>query len=511
MQIIDSYFEVEITKLAERIVQSEMLNRCAEAKALFDGFNPYKPRDGVKILKTYRCLCLLDIKLCWEVMAGYEINGMSYDEVLRDYARSESALKKNRMSKDKIGRINAFVLKELRSIIDLPPNVTVSFPKDKVGLVFELDGKKVSNAYELLSESEGKRLTLVALNAEIRYNHHTAVILDDPIDSYDDYLKHEACKYIAKIVSKTSLTEWYITTNDFEALTMLSSLIRCKSIVYYDNPDIALNGASTSPLFAECKPEDIQRLNQNETALLAEFICKNASSLQINPDLAFGSLTLALRNIKTEIFKKYSNLELLHPILSSNQMSDWTDRVERFIEGSILHYDPLNSPTVSKGDVASLFAELATALHGFPDSIVGDPSSYETYRLNLASTPFVQSGSAKDIINQILKKIVLAIEYKYQLEKKLVTTLQNDYHFSSLEIDSIVGTHMLGKKIEKAKKIDNNSSHGAASFIKKVSNVFNEYNVIFNALDHSLTRWVSPYISLAPKTLYKLSCAVKSL
>lgn len=355
------------------------------------------------------------------------------------------------------------------------------------------NGKPVKkNLVEYFSESQMKRIALIILMGYVRYLNYDCVILDDPIDSYDDYYLDVAASYIASIISELNGKDWYIFTNSYDCSFNLSSYIpNGEFIVFSDKPDMIFDDSidPTDPLTIDCNSSDFQSLNVNEMVLLSKYSDKstkvNCSIEQddFDNDLSFHAFTVTLRNMRDILHKNFGGITMGYACPVFDEM------VSEHIENHYMHYNPSESSKTSMKDIYYTYVKILDINNLNMINFRVNKTSAIDERERIVKQPF-STFTGKKLLNIILYKIVLISYLKFCLEKKLLDGL------SSLGLDSssLPDTHSLGNKIKKAKTIASGNS-AAEYFVKSVEEVHANHRTLINNFDHALNRMIPPYLS----------------
>ena len=476
-------------------------------------------------INMYISLCKDDIVLFSDKVGNVLVNDegdSAFDYISRVHKIEEKIKRIESVESDnliKIDEFNTFVCNEIESIMHFDNDIKVVPNRDKKGFSFKVNNKK-QKANDFLSTSEFKRLVLVVLYAEIKYSKIDALILDDPIDSYDDYTKLLAIKYIKTILSSKKLKDWYLLTNDFECASNLSYIKKCNVLFYLANPDYVYNGIQYSYWEQECTYKEVAKIGLNDLSYLVSFITRRTITYPYDKDIMLCSLTVPLRNIRTEIVKELKNINVT---ISTAIDTNWVKDVSNCIESCYEHYRPdlyksfdstiARSSTLRIDEVARLFSRLHTSSRNVPSSYLLNSSSIVAFRDTVARRAFTisKTNTYSDIINYLFLKALMIENVKYIFEKKIVD--KGYASFSQTDMDSILDNASgLQSIINGIENLNNTTPvRGIASFIANVSKIHEDYSVIYNSVDHSTTRMISPYLSLSIKDIKQFKEKVESL
>lgn len=458
-------------------------------------------RDKIETIIKYRDLCDSNNAIIKNIVFRQEINGQTLGEKIDTIKRNEKIIQGAESSLSLKKKILDYVITEFKAITNLT-DLEIKKNYEELSL-FVAENKRNVPVYEYLSESECKRLSLAVLRAKIKYGKHKYLILDDPIDSYDDYYLSIVSTYIVNIVKERSLKGFYIFTNNNDALFRLSSRLMCDSIIFYENPDIVFGPDSNSFLYLLAKPKEIEFINKSEIHLLNIYLntinSSDRSGITFDIDLSYVAFLPTIRNIKSDVIKKITRSKLYSG--SIDNTSIFENRVKSNIEHCFMHYEPdltkpLNSSNLKVSDVFDAFSMLINPKNPFIRSFSSDSSLLNDKRLYECSKPFsTQSGS--EIIRLIFKKIIFVSQIKYDFECVLLNKLQNTYHFAKNDIDSIANTDFgFGSKVNVAMKIDKRSyCEIAKPFLEEVKRIHEKHSEFVNQFDHALSLMFPPYLS----------------
>lgn len=420
---------------------------------------------------------------------------------------------------EKINKFNVFVVNEIKSIIHPDDDINILPLDGKKGFTFKINNKKQS-AKEFLSTSEFKRLVLVTLYAEIYFSDTDALILDDPIDSYDDYTKLLAIKYIKKILRLRRLHNWYILTNDFECVYNLSEIQKCDVIFYLADPDYVYNGSSYNYWHQKCTNKEVKKIGKNDLYFLVDFITTKKTAYSYDPDLMFCAMSLPLRNINTEVIKKLKYLEIVTK--TGKIDACWSNEVKEKIVSCFEHYRSNNyfmgtnmdrSNTLTIASVASLYVKTHNSNKNMPSAYNGDSRLMVTYRKNVAKRPFnsFRNNKYSDVINYIFLKALMIETIKFEFEKKVVD--KGYSYFSPGIIDAKMKKAFGLQSIISTISLLNKSTpvHGINTFVERCQQIHDDFSVMYNAIDHATTMMISPYLSISLRDIKSFKDRVDSL
>ena len=424
------------------------------------------------------------------------------EDVIKEKIKLNNKLSKAKITPQKALEFNKFVIDEIKNNIKLDSSIIIEPLKKEYGLNFKIN-KTSNKPYDILSESELKRLSLIVLKAEIKYRHLKTIILDDPIDSYDDYNKRIACQYISEFISKRSLNHWYIFTNDYECVYYLSNNIRKNTIFCLDDINEAL-GYKTKNIEIECSPCDISILTHNDIYFLTDFVKTTQLHYKYDKDVLFCALTLTLRNFGL------SYINEMKTVMVDNK-DDWVLNIRGKIEKCAEHYDVIESETLKIMDIAELYFNLNNkSRKSYPSSMKSDSRLFANYREQVALDEFNYGKDYTTIVNYIFKKILIINYYKYQMEKKLMILAHKE--FSTIDFDEVNNEkNGLFKRIEKAMDINTKNSYKINDKLNKFIKVHKQFSTLYNSIDHGTDLSITPYLSISVLDITKFISAVNAL
>lgn len=465
-------------------------------------YNSSTLTEMLDVIKNYKKICEKTIDTLCVYVCKIKLESYELGTIIRNFNLNKADIDKEKSNIKQIKSFQNFILNELNKIISVDSNVEfVPLSGDLTIKIKTEDGDNL-DLYNILSESEVKRLSLIVLKGMIKYGKYNLLILDDPIDSYDDYYLYIVCEYIKNILSIKKITNWYLLTNNYTALCCLSKILKCDSIIYYYSPDCLLNGNFVIDNFTSDYRE-IEQGSKSEIQLLYDFL-KN--KLDADPNLSFLAFIVTLRNIKQLVLNNYAYLKLYkHKKFDNNYMSD----VKRIIEHFYMHYDNIidsnfniNSNTLTIGNVFDLFERLCKPNRAIETIFKQNNNYIEHFRQMLISRNFSSFKGSK-FINLIFAKICLVSYFKYKYEKMLINKLIIKYKYSNNDILTIINTNSLGEKIGVAEQLSKKKYLSSLNFINEYKLVYENNNLLFNLFDHALEYMFPPYIAANLKDIKK--------
>lgn len=461
--------------------------------------------DKVATVVNFSNICKNHKESMCSIIRDLDVDGEKAGEMADRFISNQKDIEKLSKSLNK-SKMLSFIESEFRKIANL--DSSIKFVKDannlSISLVIDKESKPI-DAPDVLSESEAKRLALAVLRAMIKYGKYDCLILDDPLDSYDDYYMSIVCNYIATLLKEKKLKSYYLFTNNNVALFKLSSLLKTSSIILYENPDLVFEKSKSSGLLPvssfsiiEASYKEIQFINQSEINLLNVFLNTRDSSrdsVGFDIDLSYVAFLTTIRNIKSEVLKKIKNLKLLN----DESTKKFQDDVESTIEHCYMHYEPdnakkLNSLSITVSDVYDLFDALIKVKNLRIHSFKTDITNLNAKRLEQCEKPFALHSGSK-LLNLIFKKIIFISQLKFEFEETMIDKLWHNFGFSKVDIEKIVNTNTTGKKLGKIKSLNKKYDGTANAFIDECNRIYCDYSSMVNEFDHAMALMFPPYLN----------------
>lgn len=519
--------EASVIDCANKILSDISINKSAILSSVFSNMLSKTVYQAIRIIKIYLGICYTFLDYYWKRLSSKEIvssgKTIKYGNLLENYYLLENEIKENNKKMTNIKTFNNFVTAEVNELIDVEGGYSVGPMEDDVGIVLYKDNVKAKEKlYEILSESQYKRLCLISLKALIRYGVIDSVILDDPVDSYDDYNKLRTTYYISGILKSSRVKNWYILTNDFECMFLMVEYLRSPAVIYLPDFSSVFNG-SGDLMECECSYHDVMKyLRKNDIFYLASYL-QSGFDPRIDREFLTCAVMMTLRNIKEEIIKPVSNIVFCEQkkikcpnkkcsahIKTISENKDLMNDIENIIEAKAEHFCPSASQDLTVGDVCTLFYCLNPKKYAtYPYLNRGNKMSFENYRKAAAYKRVDNDNSWTTVLNCLLKKMVVVSFAKYEFEKRMIFRIQSS--FDSSLLDEVVGEHGLYNKIDKATKINNANCYGLEDYLKKCKLIHEKYSVIYNSFDHGLIYQIMPYYSTSTKDIESFWQEVQTL
>ena len=519
--------EALIVACANRILSDIYKRKSPFLMKVFDNSYPKTVYQAIRIIKIYLSTCYTFLDFYWKRLSSKEITDsnktIKYGDLLEEYYLLEKEIKETNSKLSNIKTFNAFLTEEVSKLIDVEGGYSVGPMAEGVGIVLYRNNIKTKDKlYDILSESQYKRLCLISLKALIRYGIVDSVILDDPVDSYDDYNKIKTIYYISCILKSKRVKNWYILTNDFESMFLLVEYLKSPAIIYLPDFSSVFNGTG-GLIECNCSHTEVKNyLRKNDLFYLASYL-QNGFEPQVDREYMTCAITMTLRNIKEEIIKKVNNIifnedtkikcpnkncKAYIKTIRENQvlMNDIETKIETCAE----HFHPSLSATLTVGDICTLFHNLdAHKRVAYPHINCTNLMIFEEYRKSAAFRPIVINNSWVTVLNCLLKKMTVVSFVKYEFEKRLILKLQK--YFDVISLNEVVAEHGLFKKLSKAIQLNKNNGFGLDGYLKQCLSIHEKYSVIYNSFDHGLIYQIMPYYSTSTKDIESLWHEVQSL
>lgn len=450
-------------------------------------------------------------------VAGENDRPITYGQAVDTIAELSTKIKEIEGTPSAIAHYNRSLISEANKLINWNVGVSIRAIKGRRGIELLHNEKPVKDIYSFLSESEVKRLSLAALKVEVQYGGFDALILDDPIDSYDDYNKYSVALYLHKMVTHLSLKHSYILTNDFETVINICGSSHRDAIIYLENPDDIFTTSSIATLQCEASYSKVKNvLSKNELFFLAQLVCRKETDLDGESSYIALSLITTLRNLGNEFLQYLPGIKKIDGV---TQMQ-WRELINEGHVACAEHYrSPLLSvPSAAKDSNSFTLDEFTEPLRLLSPTRAplkyawkheGDSTKLNAYRQAEVQSPLRLYGTYKDVVNSIYKKMSAISWIKYEFEKKLIQLMEPSS--TPAEIQEITEAKGLGLKIGKAKGIDTLHGKPLATKLSEFASIHDSYSRIYNAFDHCTFSMVFPYLSVSVLEIRKFWQAVKAL
>lgn len=454
----------------------------------------------IKVLINYKKICDNNNSLIKRALRNLKINGIDVGSLVDNFNDNLTRIKNSDKKVNQRKRTLDFIKEEFDKIASYS-EASIKLDYENMSISIEGQETKKQNIGDILSESESKRLCLAVLRAKVKYGKYSTIILDDPIDSYDDYYVGIVCSYIAALVKERKVSDgYYIFTNNNNALYRLSAELKCNSIIMYEDPDevfLTCNTKNKNYLTLSATYHEIESINKSEIVLLYEYLTSPPNGTNFDNELAFIAFLTTMRNIKTTILGKYENFEI--SFNSQLCKDDFSERCKEIIEHLYMHYEP---GYFGRSSMSALMSEAFDLYQHFMPirnrCVLYNSSNFNSIilqRERISKMPFRQHSGNK-LVALIFKKIVFISELKFKFESIVLDKLENKFGYSKNDIDSIAKTNSgFMSKMKKARAIDNKTGKRASKFIDLVIETHKKHSNLINEFDHALNLMYPPYLN----------------
>lgn len=509
-----------LQRLAEAVIHIRRLLRKRKSVLLKEWFKKNKIDDNSRLSVLYGYIGFCNefeksfVKMLGKRKCYVDGEEFTLINLARTFVNLDADLKGTRKSINILGEeFKDFVVDELSSIMDFDKkNIKFQNSLDTIEILEDgITTKKKIGDY--FSESQLKRISLVILRGYVLYFHYDYIILDDPVDSYDDYYLNVACQYIIDTLDMCTNTSWYLLTNSYNFLIYAAQTLGARHtpvsqknfVVFNEHPDIVFSNKKIPPFVHTFSWRDVQLLNINEMILLSKYAddkTKVKAVKQTDFDtgsLPFLAMTVTMRNMRDIIHNNYPGITVGYacPVFSEFVSSE--------IENSFMHYNPKTSPTATLGRLYNVYEKILN-----PDNVNlkayqfdKNPSVLE--REKVVKTPFSLFKGNK-LLNLLLFKILMVSYLKYYFEEKMINELKSH----KIKTSGIVKERGLGPKL-RAATVAAKGDARATNFVNCLSSIHKKFSGLINDFDHALNRMYPPYFSTSFVDMKRLYDAINSV
>lgn len=388
------------------------------------------------------------------------------------------------------------IIDEFNNIVSLPDDIKLEESKS-LELKVRVDNN-IENPLDILSESELKRLSLAVLHVTILERNSEYVILDDPIDSYDDFYKKKATEYIYNNVLKL-VNNWFVTSHKFEFIQQLCEFFKNDALDvdvyywYYDPNYINLNHKTENPTkkISKIGLKDFNIFVNDEMLLLRNIINNKNNSSEYNIDKTFAYLSMIciLRTFKNELVNGYSG------ILNVLDRNKKIQKKLNYIENSYIHFSIdrevtaihleyiLNKWIISNGNI-----DIKNNQKNIP---------LNKLRENYLVEDFDNIRGTNIVLKDVLFKILWLIYCKYKLDEKLFLFCKNELNWDIKQLRKMLYVRTYSKKIRYVR--DSLSTYN--NKIDEIEGVYIKHRALLNDYSHSASRLFPPYMVTSIKDI----------
>ena len=432
-------------------------------------------------------------------LLSVKIDGYTLKSLAEEFNELSNIIENNKKENDVLQVFQNDIICEFNKLVFTPEMIELRFDGNILNILVD---EKVEDIRNTLSESEVKRLCLAVLHAEIKASCISYVILDDPIDSYDDYYVKLASLYISKMICDFKNVSFTVFTHLYELFYVLAeSDIDSKKyqfIIYYQNPSYRLNSKHNLLEHNVITKEEIIESNINEMCLLKKPAdLNNESHAGINPikttdDLLFVYLSLinTIRSLIKDINRDiqgetYKNIEVAE--YNNKSISKFFDIIMK----SFLHYQ--NNDLISIKEFNVFVTALLGVNYNLEKYIKYNDINYASSIIKLRNEFLKHSYKNITVSNPIVKislyKMLRIQRCKYYMEKIICKEAEIITGHESTFVKKIKRNPELGKKI--------NFALGEYSLDKifiEINDIYLKYRTIITDFSHGFTRMISPYL-----------------
>lgn len=472
-------------------------------KMIFDGIelSTVTFKEKIQVLQRFSSLCSNNNSIIFRALNSLKIGNESIGDLKNSIEENNAEINHSKENlKFKERALNS--IKKEFDIIAKYSDAKFQLDYNNFSLSVIGSDSKPLKVSETLSESELKRLSLVIILAKIKYSNYNCLILDDPIDSYDDYYLSIVCGYIADLLKEKKLTNgYYVFTNNYLALFNLSRLLRIDSIIFYEDPDdVFLTNATKSSklLYLVSSYKDVDYINKSELVLLKEFLNPKKENKNTDCNLSFLAFLTTLRNLNTEVISGFTRIRVVR---TRNITRQFQNNIKEYIEHCYMHYEPgidgrkYNSKSLTIGDVANIYGNLSRITNLDFRKFKVDNSPIVASREKECRKQFTAYKNNK-LLALIFKKILFVSELKFKFEKVLIDKLVSKFKFSQNHIVCIANCNNgVWSKLKMANKLNRKYGYGADDFLKEAEIIHKENSQLVNQFDHALAMMFPPYLN----------------
>jgi hypothetical protein len=440
----------------------------------------------IALIKDVEATILRGIKSLFSV----EIEKTNHDQMEKykeKIEKEQSRIKDNQLFYEDIKN-------NFNNLVVMPPNLELVIDDNKLWILNDFTKCEIS---KILSDSEIKRLALAVLKAQIDNSVIEYIILDDPVDSYDDYFLRKASEFICEMINASGI-KWTIMTHLFEAYQIFSKNLQGEYVYYQHDMNYKYTPNTGIPVTRklEIGKNQIEKLQEHELIISAR-VLEGGNKYKMDKVLASLAITNTARNFSTEIFDIYSIT-----YVNSKINKKVTDMENRYI-----HYSSKKSYRFF--ELMQLYKKLYRNIDcvSFDYSTDGNIEC-EKMREELLSKNYYKIQSANPLIKEVYMKMIKVSYCKYEIERKLICRLIK-CGIKEKHIEKILKGRMLYNKLSIANDIINES--GITCDISDIWEVFLSNNEIINNFSHGTTRMFPPYLSVGIYDISKMEYYIERL
>jgi hypothetical protein len=451
------------------------------------------------------------------VILNYLYEICSKDGKITDYQKykaNEAVIKKDEEESEVTPAYFDEVIRQFKAIVSMPTGFELVCQDD--GIRIQGEDKKTIKPDDFFSDSELRRLCLGVLAAEIKYRHLSYLILDDPVDSCDDYYFASASSLIGKTLKDNQGLHWVIFTHEYRLSCILSNY--CIVLDENDEPIVEKNGwvfeyFLPDPFFNKPKtgssnrpplnsfvvsPIQNQDINEHEIIIFSK-IFSQESGYECDPELALLASFGQFRNFYKKMFIKTFQGALTNDATISTRIKD--------LQKSYLHFGPA-SASLTFGDLEDLAIDMYQKYQIQHPSPLDRKSVLVQRRAQYLSTSRTPGANNENpLLNHILILILRVTKAKYDFEEKLVSLCRASGVQESM-IKKMVNTAELGNKIPVFCGFPEIQKTGRGDVAR---GIYERFRSLINDFEHSTERMYPPFLTCSPQEISNLEGEIASL
>ena len=388
------------------------------------------------------------------------------------------------------------VCDEFAKLVDLPDGIDL-YESKAFELKVRVNGKD-EDPYEVLSESELKRLSLAIIKATIIERHSGYLILDDPIDSYDDFYIRKATEYInTNLLSEVN--KWLITSHQFQFIQQLANELHCNKIDalilygFLDPNYINLKAKIKNPKkeVQQIRLHDLNIFVNDEMILLKNIANNRKTSSENNIDKIFAYLSMVciLRTFKNELVNGIDG------IIYVNDRNRKIQNKLNLIEDSYLHYSIDRKASLVQ--LEYILEKWLVNNHNLGFNMMDTNKYMNDIRDKYLTTPFDKIKGKNIVLKDVLFKMLWVSKCKYELDRSLYVFCCDEMKWNSSQLRDILNKKTFNSKLKFVQK----NIKKQTLKLKDIEETFNRHKALMNDYSHSASRLFPPYMVTSIKEI----------
>lgn len=434
---------------------------------------------------------------CFRVLIDKKIGLDKLDNLVNRIEKLEILISKEKKSLYDSDNFVDDIIKEFNELLIMPIGTSIIKDKTDLSIKFVSDGNELS-PYEVMSESEVKKLSLAVMYSKIVNSGINYIILDDPMDSYDDFSLIKSTHYIHEKLLSTQVI-WTIMSHNIEFILTLSKYSDIQDVEFYycfnETTSNPLSKAHFSPRKMSIKTplKHIAVFKHHDVKIIYNIIKQRNSNseFQIDTNFAFLSFLSVIRSFKMDLL---SNLNIFDRNKSIRK------RINK-IEKNYLHYSLYEESTVK--DLEWIYdnwfkAKKSTPLYNRNTSLTIERKKF----LSLPYNEILRSSSDNIILLDVLFKLLWVSECKYLIDEALIKLVKKALDIETKELEKISGDAKIKPKKRTSSKIKYIKNKYYTSLSTQQTYLFDSLAYLFesnvsliNNYSHSSSKFYPPYIS----------------